>query len=177
MAAQPNYVVLYIISIIFCFICLIQFSLIFICPTFEFLKLELFEKNGVPIQKPIEYTYLVLTFLHIGLHLLLILCCCFFGKKHFHLEFSVATILWLVIPLIYTHYTIHELGDVPLSCPPDYPYENTKLFQLCHIRTANLFCMWLMFVITLISTLIMCISEETYASWVGVDDDDAMMGI
>jgi hypothetical protein len=73
--------------------------------------------------------------------------------------------------VIYTYYTIHELGDIPLFCPSNYPYKNSKLLKLCQIRIANLICMWVMFVITLIATIIMCIPEETYKNFVGIEDD------
>ncbi|GBC45667.1 hypothetical protein GLOIN_2v1834226 [Rhizophagus irregularis DAOM 181602=DAOM 197198] len=170
-ATRPNYATIYTITIIFCFICTIQFSLIFICPILEFFKLQFFEKNEIPIRKPIEYMYLMLTFFHIALHLLLIVFCCFFERKQLDLEFGISTILWFVIPSIYTYYTIDELGDIPLFCPSNYPYKNSKLLHLCQIRIANLICMWIMFVITLIATIIMCVPEKTYKDMVGIDND------
>ncbi|CAG8439800.1 16461_t:CDS:2 [Rhizophagus irregularis] len=72
---------------------------------------------------------------------------------------------------IYTYYTIDELGDIPLFCPSNYPYKNSKLLHLCQIRIANLICMWIMFVITLIATIIMCVPEKTYKDMVGIDND------
>ncbi|GET55484.1 hypothetical protein GLOIN_2v1834226 [Rhizophagus irregularis DAOM 181602=DAOM 197198] len=146
-ATRPNYATIYTITIIFCFICTIQFSLIFICPILEFFKLQFFEKNEIPIRKPIEYI------------------------KQLDLEFGISTILWFVIPSIYTYYTIDELGDIPLFCPSNYPYKNSKLLHLCQIRIANLICMWIMFVITLIATIIMCVPEKTYKDMVGIDND------
>ncbi|GES94910.1 hypothetical protein GLOIN_2v1834226 [Rhizophagus clarus] len=171
MATRPNYVTIYTITIVFCFICIIQFSLIFVCPILEFLKLEFFDESGIPIQKPIEYLYLILALSHIVLHLLLILFCCFFDRKQLDLEFGIATILWIVIPSIYTYYTIDELGDIPLFCASNYPYKNSKILRACQIRIANLICMWIMFVITLIATIIMCIPEKTYKKMVVNDDD------
>ena len=66
---------------------------------------------------------------------------------------------------------MHELGEIPLLCPSDYPYKTSKIMQLCQIRTANLICMWMMFVITLIATIIICVPEDTYRNFVEIEDD------
>ena len=98
-----------------------------------------------------------------------------FNYKNFFI-FTVLRINWFFLTpswykVFYTYFTRNDIGNIPFFCPSDYPYKNSKLLQLCQIRTANLICMWIMFVITLIATIIMCVPEETYKNVVGIDDD------
>ncbi|CAG8559070.1 1555_t:CDS:2 [Funneliformis caledonium] len=75
-------------------------------------------------------------------------------------EFGFATVLWLNIPIVYTIYTINELGDIPFYCPSNYDYKDPKLRTVCQIRLANLICMWLMFLGILVTGITMCIPRE-----------------
>ncbi|CAG8838323.1 1894_t:CDS:2, partial [Gigaspora margarita] len=38
----------------------------------------------------------------------------------------------------YTYITANEMGDIPFSCPSDYPYTSTIIKDACQIRSANL---------------------------------------
>ncbi|CAG8680907.1 16352_t:CDS:1 [Dentiscutata erythropus] len=35
------------------------------------------------------------------------------------------------------------MGDIPFSCPTDYPYTSSTILTACKIRVLNLICMWL----------------------------------
>ncbi|CAI2171298.1 4699_t:CDS:2 [Funneliformis geosporum] len=45
--------------------------------------------------------------------------------------------------IVYTHYTRDDIGDIPFSCPSDYPYPIPKLRLACIIRATNFIFMWM----------------------------------
>ncbi|CAI2169866.1 6556_t:CDS:2 [Funneliformis geosporum] len=45
--------------------------------------------------------------------------------------------------VVYTHYTRDDIGDIPFSCPSDYPYPIPKLRLACIIRATNFIFMWM----------------------------------
>ncbi|CAG8583498.1 677_t:CDS:1, partial [Scutellospora calospora] len=57
---------------------------------------------------------------------------------------------------VYTYLTANEMGNIPFSCPPDYPYNSTIIQDACQIRSANLVCMWLYFISLVLLILLAC---------------------
>ncbi|RIA86626.1 hypothetical protein C1645_878553 [Glomus cerebriforme] len=148
-----------IICSIFCLM-FAELPLIFICPILEYRKLILFDEYNIPYNRYIEYTYFALTFFQLLLAFLVFCCCCFCAREDLSKEFSLATILWLIIPIIYTFFTIDELGDIPFYCPSNYDYDKPELRYVCQTRLANLICMWIMFVGILLTGITMVIPKE-----------------
>ncbi|RIA90447.1 hypothetical protein C1645_769917 [Glomus cerebriforme] len=119
--------------------------LLFLCPALEIWKLKLFNDNRIPIDV-LEYIYPILIIYQIVMHF--IICCCFnwYNAERLKLTLTVAGILWLIIPVIYTRSTIKELGDVPFFCPSDYNYPFNTMKLICIVRASNLIVMWIRFV-------------------------------
>ncbi|CAG8439830.1 hypothetical protein GLOIN_2v1867204 [Rhizophagus irregularis DAOM 181602=DAOM 197198] len=92
-----------------------------------------------------------------------------------NVEYSVATSLWIIVPIVYTYKTIGELGDVPIFCPSNYKYSFPRLQFICQIRISNIICMWLMFISTILATFAMHIPESKYNEWFGfgIEDNDS----
>ncbi|CAI2166310.1 5535_t:CDS:2 [Funneliformis geosporum] len=128
-----------ILSCVFCLM-FAELPLIVICPTLEYFKLKYFNEFDIPYNRYVEYT---VTIINLSLS-----------------SFSFATVLWLNIPIVYTIYTINELGDIPFYCPSNYDYKDPKLRTVCQVRLANLICMWLMFLGILVTGITMCIPRE-----------------
>jgi hypothetical protein len=149
-----------------------ELPLIFICPILEYQKLKLFDSYDISYNVYIEYSYLALTVFQLLLAFLVLCCCCFCAREDLSKEFSLATILWLIIPIIYTVYTVDELGDIPGYCPANYDYKDPQLRHVCQIRIANLACMWIMFLGILSTGVLMCVPKEVLIDVFNDDDDE-----
>ncbi|RGB36379.1 hypothetical protein C1646_741784 [Rhizophagus diaphanus] len=160
-----------IICSIFCLM-FAELPLIFICPILEIQKLRLFDEHSIPYNKYIEYTYLSLTLFQLLLAFLIFCCCCYFAREDLSKEFILTTVLWLVIPIIYTIFTINELGDIPFYCPTNYDYEEPGLRYVCQTRLANLICMWVMFMGILLTGITMIIPKEILIDIFNDDGDE-----
>ncbi|RIA86627.1 hypothetical protein C1645_325302 [Glomus cerebriforme] len=77
----------------------------------------------------------------------------------------ITTLLWLIIPVFYTYFTIDELEPIPFFCPENYPYPSKNYYNICLIRTSNLIFMWLMFFVTLCFTIRNFIPENKIYDW------------
>ncbi|CAG8497567.1 11195_t:CDS:2 [Rhizophagus irregularis] len=84
----------------------------------------------------------------------------------------LTTVLWLVIPIIYTIFTINELGDIPFYCPTNYDYGEPGLRYVCQTRLANLICMWVMFMGILLTGITMIIPKEILIDIFNDDGDE-----
>ncbi|GBC45663.1 uncharacterized protein OCT59_013551 [Rhizophagus irregularis] len=172
---QPNYLAMTFTICFVCFIILIQFPLIFITPILEYKKIILFKEYNLPINENVEYSYFILLLFQISLTITLCFCCCYNNVKQLNWKFSVATSLWIIVPIVYTYKTIGELGDVPIFCPSNYKYSFPRLQFICQIRISNIICMWLMFISTILATFAMHIPESKYNEWFGfgIEDNDS----
>ncbi|GBB96128.1 hypothetical protein RclHR1_02690013 [Rhizophagus clarus] len=169
--ALKNILACPIICSIFCLM-FAELPLIFICPILELQKLRSFDEHDIPYNKYIEYTYLSLTFFQLLLAFLVFCCCCYCSREDLSKEFSLATILWLIIPIIYTIFTTNELGDIPFYCPQNYDYKDPGLRYVCQTRLANLICMWVMFMGILLTGITMIIPKETLIDIFNDDGDE-----
>ncbi|CAG8640510.1 1116_t:CDS:2, partial [Acaulospora morrowiae] len=60
------------------------------------------------------------------------------------------TIIISTFQVVYTVLTINEMGNIPFSCPSDYPYSSEIIRTACQVRTANLISMWILEAISII---------------------------
>ncbi|KAF0525051.1 hypothetical protein F8M41_014789 [Gigaspora margarita] len=129
-----------------------------VCPILEFEKISLFEKtNGeLKLIKTVEYAYLIITIVIAAINVFACLCCSYFRYGELDFKNVFSTITWLMIPATYTYITANEMGDIPFSCPSDYPYTSTIIKDACQIRSANLVCMWLYFINLILLILVAC---------------------
>ncbi|CAG8587720.1 5416_t:CDS:2 [Funneliformis caledonium] len=121
--------------------------LIFACPIFEILKLEYFNRTNVLIYDTnVEYTYLVLSLIAPSVLILIYVCKCnyaeYVSKTTIKIALLVFLLSWIGIASAYTVFTIHELGDIPFTCPKDFNYSAPQVQSACQIRAVNLVIMW-----------------------------------
>ncbi|RIB17913.1 hypothetical protein C2G38_2087097 [Gigaspora rosea] len=135
-----------------------SFILICVCPVLEWQKIILFnESNGeLKYNVWIEYSYLALTIVLIILYLFLCGCCCCVDLTKLNYKYKLATLLWLLVPILYTLATYNELGKIPMYCPSNYPYTSRIIQDACEIRLTNLVCMWLNFIFLILFMLSLC---------------------
>ncbi|CAB4495298.1 unnamed protein product [Rhizophagus irregularis] len=139
----------FIVSNLFIVFIIIHILLLFVCPFLEIWKLKLFSDNQLSTNL-LEYIYLALISYQIVMHVII---CCFFNwlsSNGLKLIFIVSGILWLIIPAIYTHFTINELGNVPFLCSQ----------LICKIRATNLIIMWIGFITIFFMTICIVFFEN-----------------
>ncbi|KAF0539378.1 hypothetical protein F8M41_007158 [Gigaspora margarita] len=121
--------------------------LTFLCPALEISKLSVFDQtNGELVYNVwVEYAYLALTMSTIvGIY---IFYSCLLVIEKLSWYFLAVACCWLIFPFVYTYFTLNEMNGIPFLCPSDYPYKTDLIFGACKIRTANLFCMWIYFLL------------------------------
>ncbi|KAF0497291.1 hypothetical protein F8M41_020755 [Gigaspora margarita] len=136
-------------------------SLIYLCPFLEFTKILYFQfhSNAVSLSSPIiEYMYLALSLpLPIGLIWLCILrrsCSVGMIRTKIIEELCFVPLYMIVVSIVYTHYTVGNVGDVAFSCPTAN-YAPRAVHNACVISTINFYAMWL-YTILLISSIFAC---------------------
>ncbi|CAG8705995.1 10772_t:CDS:2 [Gigaspora margarita] len=70
------------------------------------------------------------------------------------------------------NYTADEIGNIPFTCPSDYPYKVTAIRTACIIRSANIICMW-----SFILFAVLWITVELYWDEDESDDEEATKNI
>ncbi|CAG8446858.1 7658_t:CDS:2 [Scutellospora calospora] len=143
--------------------------LIYLCPILEFTKILYFVMHSdvVTLNNPIiEYIYLALSIpLPVGLIWLGILnrhCSVDIIKNKIIEELCFVPLYMIVISIVYTHYTVGNIGDVSLFCP--VPEKNSvDVHKACVISTLNFLAMWLytiLLVFSIFAYFCNCCPEE-----------------
>ncbi|CAG8731138.1 19662_t:CDS:2, partial [Dentiscutata erythropus] len=57
--------------------------------------------------------------------------------------FFLALLINILLKGAYTALTVHEMGDIPFTCPNSYDYSLSSLYTTCQIRKTNLIFIWL----------------------------------
>ncbi|KAF0479477.1 hypothetical protein F8M41_023867 [Gigaspora margarita] len=176
--------------------------LAFLCPVFEIAKLKLFSQSEgeLTCNTWIEYIYLALTLSTINAFFLI---CCIFEYDDLAWYFKIMAIVWLIFPckredffflsaplfnitnkiyisllikVIYTFFTINEMGDIPFNCPSDYPYTSSTILAGCKVREVNLICMWLYFATLIIIIPLFWSWRNASESSPSLDDSERRTG-
>ncbi|RIA85655.1 hypothetical protein C1645_781386 [Glomus cerebriforme] len=137
--------------------------LIFACPALEITKIILFKlANNEIIYKNyiIEYIYFVMMITFpLGLLFSAIRnrCCNMKGLLNYIREqlFCIPFLI-LIVSIIYTQMTSHEIKPIPDSCPSSYPYKLSITRTACIIRLINFIIMWTFTSLLVILSIVDC---------------------
>ncbi|RIB15359.1 hypothetical protein C2G38_2093391 [Gigaspora rosea] len=123
--------------------------LMFVCPILEIVKIKIFDKtnNEFHYNKGAEYAYLIFTLAVLVLNALAFFGCYVFKIQELNFDFRlpVTSCIWVLFPIIYTYFTIKDMGNIPFACPETYHYSSSLIHTACEIRIINFIFMWLYF--------------------------------
>ncbi|CAB4381340.1 unnamed protein product [Rhizophagus irregularis] len=90
---------------------------------------------------------------------LIIANCCFgstISKHGLQKILMWLLLLWIIIAILYTHYTWNEMNNIPFFCPSTYEYMFAENRIACQIRTANLLSMWSFLLLSILWVQFLC---------------------
>ncbi|PKY42030.1 hypothetical protein RhiirA4_455754 [Rhizophagus irregularis] len=127
-----------------------------LCNIKEYWKIQLFKRRDLYLNKPVEYTYLGINLINLVSYNLL---CgyCFTKNKRLIKEF-----MYEFLRQFYGSSAQEKPGETPFLCSSDYGYSSKAARFVCQVRTANLICMWLMFLSNSLVTITMYIPDKIY---------------
>ncbi|RIA86125.1 hypothetical protein C1645_780385 [Glomus cerebriforme] len=65
-------------------------------------------------------------------------------------------LLWIIVAILYTHYTWNEMNYIPFFCPATYKYVTAEIRIACQIRAANLISIWSFLLLSILWVQFMC---------------------
>ncbi|KAF0351315.1 hypothetical protein F8M41_015337 [Gigaspora margarita] len=146
----------------------------FLCPCLQYSKLITFSEISIYGLKisPVDIVYLVVSLILPASFIIKGLCKPFEIKKLLE-ESAIEFTKWSSpIILIWIFTAADEIGNIPFTCPSDYPYKVTAIRTACIIRSANIICMW-----SFILFAVLWITVELYWDEDESDDEEATKNI
>ncbi|CAB4381338.1 unnamed protein product [Rhizophagus irregularis] len=120
------------------------FILILACPALDY--------RQFPLYFALEISYLVVAIFGPS-------NCCFgstISKHGLQKILMWLLLLWIIIAILYTHYTWNEMNNIPFFCPSTYEYMFAENRIACQIRTANLLSMWSFLLLSILWVQFLC---------------------